>query len=124
MAVVSTTPRGFSRPRRKIPVTRILSYLMLAVWSIVVLFPLFWMVTTAFKQQVDLFPKRLVLPWIQFTPKLTAFHYVFNDFGSQFRNAFENSLIAAGGSAILATMLGAMAGYALIRFSYKFGPWK
>ncbi len=124
MSAISATPRPGHRPHKPIDVTRVLSYLVLIVWSIVVIGPLFWMVTMAFKQQLDLFPRRLVIPWLQFTPKLDAFQYILTDFWPQITNAFTNSLIAAGGSAILATFFGAMAGYGLVRFRYRFGFWR
>jgi len=110
--------------RKPISILRVLSYTLLLVWSVVVLFPLFWMVSTAFKNQLDLFPKRLIIPFVQYTPKLDAFNYILTDFADQITNAFKNSLIAAGGSALLATFIGAMAGYGLVRFSYKFGSWR
>ena len=78
------------------------------------------MFSTAFKQQIDMFPSKKYIPFLQFTPKLDAFQYIFTDFSRQMINAYENSIIAAVGSAFLATAIGAMAGYALVRFNYKF----
>ncbi len=121
--IVARQPSVTSR-RKPISTLRVLSYAVLVVWSIVVLFPLYWMVTTAFKNQLDLFPKRLIIPFVQFTPKLDAFNYILTDFADQITNAFKNSLLAAGGSALFATFIGAMAGYGLIRFQYKFGKWR
>src|SRR4051812_17709158 len=106
--------------RKPVSIGRILSYVFLGFWTIVVVGPLYWMVTTAFKQQVDMTPVRLWIPWVQYTPKLDAFRYIYYDFWPQVSNAFTNSLIAAGGSAIAATLIGAFAGYGLVRFGYKF----
>jgi multiple sugar transport system permease protein len=118
MSTVSMArPRAARKPLR---IGRVLTYVALTFWSLIVLLPLYWMFTTAFKQQIDMFPSKKYIPFLQFTPKLNAFEYLFTDFYRQMVNAFSNSLIAALGSSILATLIGAMAGYALIRFSYKF----
>lgn len=124
MTTISMSRQATAQRRRPISALRVLSYVVLFIWSVIVLFPLYWMVTTAFKNQLDLFPKRLFIPFIQFTPKLDAFNYILTDFQDQITNAFKNSLVAAGGSAVLATFIGAMAGYGLIRFQYKFGKWR
>ncbi len=121
MSTISVASARPSRSRRKpISISRILSYAALIFWSLIVTLPLYWMFTTAFKTQIDMFPSKKYIPFLQYTPKLNAFEYLFTDFYRQIVNAFTNSLIAAAGSAVLATLIGAMAGYALIRFSYKF----
>ena len=100
------------------------SYTVLFVWSSVVIFPLFWMVTGAFKQQGDIFPNPTYIPWLEFEPTLRAFRTVLTDYRSQVINALTNSVIASLASATAATLLGAFAGYGLTRFSYRLGPLK
>src|SRR5207245_3775967 len=87
-------------------------YALLLFWSVVVLFPLVFMVSTAFKVRGDVFPNVKYLPWLQFQPTLSAWTYLFTDFRQQITDAFMTSLLAALGSAIAATFLGALAGYA------------
>ncbi|MCC6313862.1 MAG: carbohydrate ABC transporter permease [Thermomicrobiales bacterium] len=94
---------------------------MLAVWSAVVFFPLYWMMSTAFKQPMDLFPTPTYLPWLQFQPSLAAFHALLTDHRNEVFGAFRNSLVAAGGSALIASFLGALGGYGLVRFRYRVG---
>lgn len=99
----------------------ILLYTVLGIWSAVIIFPLLWMVTTAFKTQSAIFPVPQYIPWIDFEPTLAAFETVINDYGSQVLNALTNSLIASFVSAAAATMLGAFAAYGLARFRYRWG---
>lgn len=101
---------------------KLLTYGVLSLWSAVVVFPLLWLVTTAFKTQAAVFPTPRYLPWLQFQPTLDAFRTVFTRYRSQLLNGFENSMIAALGSAAAATFLGALAAYALSRFRFRFGP--
>jgi multiple sugar transport system permease protein len=110
--------------RRRFRPSRVASYAVLVVWTLVVLIPLYWMVTTAFKQQGDLFPRRLIVPFLDFAPKLDAFRYILTDFWPQLTTAFTNSVVAATGSALAATALGALAGYGLVRFQYRLGAWR
>lgn len=101
-----------------------ISYSVLIIWAVIIIFPLYWLITAAFKQRPDIFPTPTYIPWLQFRPTLSAFVTVFTDYRSQLFNAFGNSVIAAGGSAIFATILGALAGYGLTRFRYRFGRFR
>jgi len=100
----------------------ILTYGVLALWTAVVVFPLLWMFTTAFKSQAAIFPTPKYIPWLGFEPTLDAFRAVLTQYRSQLFNAFENSMIAALVSAAAATALGSLAAYGLTRFRYRFGP--
>ena len=104
--------------------TRILTRAVLVVWTAVVVLPLLWMFSTAFKTQGAIFPTPKYIPWLEFEPTLDAFRTVLTQYRSQLVNAFENSVISATASAVAATILGALAGYALTRFRFRFGPLK
>lgn len=104
--------------------TRILTRAVLIVWTAVVVLPMLWMFSTAFKTQGAIFPTPKYIPWLEFEPTLDAFRTVLTQYRSQLVNAFENSVISATASAVAATILGALAGYALTRFRFRFGPLK
>ena len=93
----------------------------LALWVIIVAFPLYWMTITAFKQQPDIFPTPTFIPFVDFQPTLAPFETVFTDYRSQFLNALTNSAKASVFGSLLATCLGALAGYALVRFQFRLG---
>jgi multiple sugar transport system permease protein len=99
--------------------TTILWPVILGVWSTVVFFPLYWMMITAFKESPDVFPLPTFVPWVDFTPTLSAFESIFGLYRSQLVNALTNSLIASMIGAFLATFVGALAGYALVRFRFE-----
>ena len=109
------------RRRRR---TKILTRVVLILWTAIVVFPLLWMFSTAFKSQAAIFPTPKYIPWLEFEPTLDAFRTVLTQYRSQLLNAFENSVISASASAVAATVLGALAGYALTRFRFRFGPLK
>ena len=110
-----------TRLRHKIPVWRIA---MQVVWFIIVFFPLYWMAITAFKERPDVFPLPTFIPWVDFTPTLSAFRTVFGQYRSQLFNALANSAIASLVGASIATFAGALAGYGLARFDYRKFGWK
>lgn len=93
--------------------------LVLTVWSIIVFFPLYWMATTAFKEGPDVFPLPTFVPWVDFTPTLSAFETIFGQYRSQLVNALKNSAIASILGACIATLVGSLAGYALARFRFE-----
>ena len=110
-----------TRPRRKIPVWRIA---LQVIWFIIVVFPLYWMTITAFKERADVFPLPTFIPWVDFEPTLSAFRTVFGQYRSQLLNALANSAIASLVGAFIATFAGALAGYGLARFDYRKFGWK
>ena len=97
---------------------------MQVVWFIIVVFPLYWMAITAFKERPDVFPLPTFIPWVDFEPTLSAFRTVFGQYRSQLFNALANSAIASLVGASIATFVGALAGYALARFDYRRFGWK
>ncbi len=80
-------------------------YVGLTAAAVVVLFPFFWMVVTAFKEPGQAFSAE-ILPS---QPTLGNFRRVLSDFG--FGRYFANSVIVATTAAVFATMFATCAGY-------------
>lgn len=99
--------------------TNTISYTVLLLWSLILFFPIYWVVIASFKSQIDFAVKSRYLPWIDFEPTLQAWRYLFVERFAWFMGPFTNSLIIAFISSIIALVIGSMAGYALARF--KFG---
>ena len=108
---------------RMSPVSAVFVYSMLAVWTAVVCFPLYWILITSLKTAGDVNGGPFYLPWIDFTPSLHAWRelLVF-DFEDTMRS-YINSVIIAVLSTLLCISIGSMAAYALARITYrpKFG---
>jgi len=84
---------------------RALVYLGLTIAAIVVLFPFFWMVVTAFKEPGQAFTAEI----FPSNPTLENFRRVLTEFG--FGRYFVNSVIVATTAAFFATLFAALAGY-------------
>lgn len=97
----------------------------LVAWAVLVGFPLYWILITSFKTAGAIAGDPTYLPWVDFTPVLSAWHWMFfSEARSDVLRAFLNSFVAAGGSAVASTCLGALAAYGLSRFTYRAGPWR
>jgi multiple sugar transport system permease protein len=100
--------------------TKVASYTFLISWSVVVLAPLYWMVTTSFKKPTDVFNVSFV-PWVDFQPTLDAWRFIFVEAPDQVFKPYLNSVIVSVVSSVLTLVIGAMAGYALARFRFRWG---
>ena len=86
---------------------------LLALFAVVMLFPVVWMLETALKETRDIYavPAKL----INFSPTLEHFKDVFSSDSPVF-SGFKNSVIVATASTIIATVLGVPAAWAYSRF--------
>jgi multiple sugar transport system permease protein len=104
---------------------RLLTYILLILWCVIVYFPLYWTLITSFKLPIAIAEKVTYIPWVDFKPSLHAWHDILfgADQSTVFRNFFNGGIVSIT-SAGVAVLLGAMAGYGLTRFEYKFGFWR
>ncbi|HZT19562.1 MAG TPA: carbohydrate ABC transporter permease [Dongiaceae bacterium] len=101
------------------PAAAALVYGLLAFWTLIVLFPLYWLVITSFKLPIDVAYPPKYLPFLDFQPSLHAWRYIFVDLGNDTLRPYANSLIVATSSTVLAVLTGSMAAYALTRIEYR-----
>jgi multiple sugar transport system permease protein len=104
------------KTRKRLTLT--ISYTVLVVWSMVLFFPIYWVVITSFKNPIDMSVKATYLPFVDFQPGLHAWRYLFVERLSWFMEPFINSVIIAFVASAIALVIGSMAGYALARFKY------
>ncbi len=90
-------------------------YSVLALMSIFVLFPFIWMFFTSLKTEVEAL--QLPITWIPEQPTVKSYVEMWTI--KPFAVYFMNSIIISGSTAILSTMLGALAGYGFSRFLFK-----
>jgi multiple sugar transport system permease protein len=105
------------RQTRKVKLT--VTYVLLAIWTFICLFPIYWVVITSIKQPIAVFQGPKYFPWIDFKPTLNAWKFLLTGPTSDaVYRSWANSAILAISSAALAVLIGGMAGYALTRFRY------
>ncbi len=98
----------------------VLTYSLLAVWAIIVLFPLYWMVITSFKTPIEVGSGPFYIPFADFQPTLDNWQYILVGYlANDTRRNFINTLVVATTSTVLALLLGSAAAYGLTRFTYR-----
>jgi multiple sugar transport system permease protein len=106
---------------RRNPVKTFFSYLALVIWALVVLVPLLWTLTTAFKNPIDVFRGPKYIPGIDFQGTFDNWTYFFVDQWRDFSAQYFNSMTVAVFSSLLCIAIGSLAAYGLARFSYQYG---
>ncbi|MFF3608321.1 carbohydrate ABC transporter permease [Streptomyces sp. NPDC002463] len=110
------TDRSF-RQSRRVPARRggVLANLLAVVFSVVWIFPIYWMVNTAFKPRSEaMTPTPHFVPW---SPTLANFDVAIHQ--TSFLSNLGNSLVVVSGTVVLAIALGILAAAALSRFRFK-----
>ncbi|HEX5503606.1 MAG TPA: carbohydrate ABC transporter permease [Thermomicrobiales bacterium] len=110
-------PRRRSRVRGRFTPGRVaftgVSQVFLIVWTVLVLFPLLWMVMTAFKTDKEI----LFSPW-KFPAALQWENFSRAWTQASIGRYFINSIIVVAGSLLLTLLLSSMAAYVLARYDF------
>jgi multiple sugar transport system permease protein len=96
---------------------RIATYAVLIFWTLVVLFPLYWVLITSFKGELDVSSGPFYLPFIDFHPNLDAWRFMLID--NNTLGPYLNSVVVAVASTLFAVLIGSLAAYALVRIRFK-----
>ncbi len=95
---------------------KVLTYAALVFWSLVCVFPLYWAAVTSLKDEMAIVTSPHYLPFIDFTPQLDAWVFIFTDATDTLLPRLINSSVVAVTSTVLTLALGSMAAYGLSRF--------
>jgi multiple sugar transport system permease protein len=113
--------RLFEPPRvgKMAPATKAIVYTLLALWTLFVIFPIYWVVVTSFKLPQHVNEGPVYIPFVDFMPSLHAWEALLvTDFGDTLRSYFNSFVIGIGATA-LCMIIGSMAAYALARIQYR-----
>ena len=99
--------------------TKLIVYGLLGLWTLIVLFPLYWVIVTSIKLPIQVSNGPVYLPFVDYMPSLHAWKYIFVDIARDTFRPYLNSLIVAIFSTFLAMTAGSLAAYALSRFSFR-----
>jgi multiple sugar transport system permease protein len=105
------------------PAWKLISYIILGIWTLIALFPLYWLATTAFKLPIDVASGPKYIPFVDFQPTLNAWEEMLVTNGTDYvMRPYLNTVTVGINSALLALIIGACAAYALTRFEYRPKP--
>jgi ABC-type glycerol-3-phosphate transport system permease component len=91
-----------------------IGFLLVVAWGLVLLLPIFWMISTSIKPLNNVF--ELPIQWIPSLPKWDNYPTAWNRF--PFGRYFLNSLIVSVGVTALNVLLSGFAGYSLAKYRY------
>lgn len=106
---------------------RVLIYGALGLWALVCLFPIYWTLTTGFKQAPNVMQGHMV-PFVDYQPSWLGYRSLGlspdtwaapSTPRAEFLKRFANTVIVSVTASTLAVVLGSLAAYGLSRFSYK-----
>ena len=112
-----------SSPFNLSPFWKLVSYIILGFWAFIVIFPLYWLLVTSFKQPVDVASGPKFVPFIDYQPSMHAFQELLIDNGIEYiGRPYITTVSIAITSALAALLIGSGAAYALTRFEYRPKP--
>jgi len=98
---------------------RWLVFSLLCFWLLFTLFPIYWVFVTVLKPAPAVFNGPTYFPFIDFTPSLAGFREILGGGRGNMLPPLWNSALIATVSTAIATLLGSMAAYALVRFEFR-----
>ncbi len=101
------------------PFGRSLAIFGLFFWAFITLFPLYWVLVTAFKSPPAVNGGPTYIPWVDFEPTLQAWRDIAVGLRGNFYGPVINSTLVGVTAAAVATLFGSMAAYALVRFPFR-----
>lgn len=99
------------------PVPKAATYTVLLLWTLVVLFPLYWVLVTSLKVEIQVASGPYFLPFVDFQPTLDAWNFMLLQNNTLW--PYANSVIVALSSTFLSVIIGALAAYALVRIQFE-----
>lgn len=98
----------------------ILKYAVLALILLFLLFPLYWVLITSFKSNMEAY--KYPPTFIPEIPTVVSYIRLFTE-NNEFFVYYKNNFVVSGFTALFVTILAIFAGYALSRFKFKWNAW-
>ena len=101
-----------------------LKYLIITLWSLFVIAPFLWALSTSFKDFNSVTGGGTYIPWLQFEPSLEGWKVLVRSpakGGVDIIEPYFNSIFVTCTASLISIILGTLAAYALSRFTFKAG---
>ena len=101
-----------------------LKYLVITFWSMFVIAPFLWALSTSFKDFNSVTGGVTYIPWLQFEPSLEGWKVLVRSpakGGVDIIEPYFNSIFVTCTASLISIILGTLAAYALSRFTFKAG---
>ena len=101
-----------------------LKYAFISIWSMFVVAPFLWALSTSFKDFQSVTSGATYIPWLQFDPTLEGWKVLLRSpakGGVDIVEPYLNSIFVTCAASLVSITLGTLAAYALSRFTFKAG---
>ena len=101
-----------------------IKYLIITLWSLFVIAPFLWALSTSFKDFNSVTGGATYIPWLQFEPSLEGWKVLVRSpakGGVDIIEPYFNSIFVTCTASLISIILGTLAAYALSRFTFKAG---
>jgi multiple sugar transport system permease protein len=95
---------------------KLVVYVLLGFWTLVCVFPLYWVFITSLKREADVANGPSYLPFVDFQPVFRAWRFIFADPYESMLWPALNSTIVAFGSTLITLLMSSAAVYGMTRF--------
>lgn len=99
-------------------------YGVITLWSVFVIGPFLWALSTSFKNANAITGGATYIPWLQFQPSVEGWRVLVKSGGRggiDIIEPFFNSTVVTASASLISIVLGTLAAYALSRFRFKAG---
>ena len=111
---VSALEKAVERKKTVTGVLEVLRYVVLTIWLVFAIFPLFWMLLCSLKSDAE-----VVSTVFNFTPTISNYQTVLFRPDSNYIKAFLQNFVVSGGAILLTIIAGVPAAYAFARYDFK-----
>lgn len=98
----------------------LLKYSMLVIILLFLLFPIYWVLLTSFKSNMEAY--KFPPTFIPESPTISSYINLFTK-NNEFFVYYKNNFIVSGFTSFFTTILAILAGYALSRFKFRWNAW-
>ena len=99
----------------------VIRILLIGGWILFALFPVYWMVITAFKAPKDIYGGPFYFPKIDFEVAVLSWNWLFTEGRDTLISALINSIVFATLSSLFVVGIASFSAYGLARFRYRYG---
>lgn len=105
---------------------KFLKYGAIILWSVFVVSPFMWALTTSFKTSEGIVSGATYIPWLQYKPSTEGWANLFDKTGKGINiiTPYLSSITVTFTASVISLVLGTLAAYGLSRYKYKAGPIK
>lgn len=102
----------------------LIKYAFISLWSVFVISPFLWALSTSFKNANAVTGGATYIPWLQFQPTMEGWRVLVKSGGQggiDIIAPYINSIVVTMSASVISLILGTLAAYSLSRFTFKVG---